>query len=610
MTLNTFHNAGNSAKNVTLGVPRFEELINAASKIKTPFLTIYSNECTNLRPEKAWKLMTELQRTNVQDLVVRESYDRKCLNDEGLLRYLELPDNKKWNAKIPPKHILKCTLSQQKMICAGLNIYDVVNALRSQSVSRNVAIAYDENVCGDSTLYVRARKEKQFYQHIKTVMETTVKGSAHLPKVNIRTEKQTFVLDTEGIDLDHIKHVTSIDHNRTVCNDIHAIRKTYGIEAARRALLKEIHNVLSFDGSYVNIRHLLLIVDWMTWRGDITALTRHGVKKIMENETPLKRATFEQPVEIFHHAAVNGLRDELEGVSEQLLVGKHPKCGSHFNDTVTEKEYQKKWDNDHWEPTVDMEIDDGPGVDNWMPTQSVGADWETHTTFAAPDAFMNSLPKPAFQCDSSFSNSSSRPPPVSSWDQSQAPPPMSSWDQSQAPPPMSSWDQPLRPPPTLGSTSGPTTMVPTRQRMAPIRQRMAPIHRRMVPIRQQVRHIHPQVHRGYSPASPAYSPASPGYSPTSPAYSPASPGYSPTSPAYSPASPGYSQHRLDIRLHHLDILQRVRHIRLHHLDILQQVRHIRLHHLDIHQQVRHIRLYLRTEAYVVLIHMKMILDQE
>jgi len=44
----------------------------------------------------------------------------------------------------------------------------------------------------------------------------------------------------------------------------------------------------------------------------------------------------------------------------------------------------------------------------------------------------------------------------------------------------------------------------------------------------------------YSPSSPAYSPTSPSYSPTSPSYSPTSPSYSPTSPSYSPTSPSYS----------------------------------------------------------------------
>ena len=47
MTLNTFHYAGVSAKNVTLGVPRLRELINVANNIKTPSLRVY------LKPEAA-----------------------------------------------------------------------------------------------------------------------------------------------------------------------------------------------------------------------------------------------------------------------------------------------------------------------------------------------------------------------------------------------------------------------------------------------------------------------------------------------------------------------------------------------------------------------------
>jgi DNA-directed RNA polymerase II subunit RPB1 len=41
MTLNTFHNAGVSSKNVTLGVPRLKEIINVAKNIKTPTMKIY-----------------------------------------------------------------------------------------------------------------------------------------------------------------------------------------------------------------------------------------------------------------------------------------------------------------------------------------------------------------------------------------------------------------------------------------------------------------------------------------------------------------------------------------------------------------------------------------
>jgi len=41
MTLNTFHFAGVSDRNVTLGVPRLQELLDASRRIKTPSITVY-----------------------------------------------------------------------------------------------------------------------------------------------------------------------------------------------------------------------------------------------------------------------------------------------------------------------------------------------------------------------------------------------------------------------------------------------------------------------------------------------------------------------------------------------------------------------------------------
>ena len=56
MTLNTFHFAGVSAKNVTLGVPRLKEIINVSKSIKTPSVKIFlkDNFCKNE------KIVTEL----------------------------------------------------------------------------------------------------------------------------------------------------------------------------------------------------------------------------------------------------------------------------------------------------------------------------------------------------------------------------------------------------------------------------------------------------------------------------------------------------------------------------------------------------------------------
>jgi len=480
MTLNTFHQAGNSAKNVTLGVPRFEELINASKKMKTPILTLHA--CTVLNPENAWKLKTEIQRTTLADISIEHDFN---MDDDILQQYLKLPDNNRWNTKKPPKKVLRCVIGRQKLIQCGMTIYEVANALRSRL--KYMSFAYGDNALGDITLLACPRKESAFYQHVKTLFQTTIKGSEKIPSVSVRTEQGEFVIDTEGIDIGHVHTIKALEHARIQCNDIFAIRNTFGVEAARAALLKEIHTILSFDGSYVNIRHLMTIVDWMTWRGNITALNRHGVKKMMDGASPIKRATFEQPVEILHNAAVKGLHDELNGVSEQLLVGKMPACGSHFNGTVVEQSYQKMWDNDDWEPSdSDEDVEMLEGADMWCPTQH--ENWESHTTFA------QNLPTPPVI--SKIETSSWQQQQQPAWQQQQQP----AWQQQQQP----AWQQQQQP-------------AWQQQQQPAWQQQQQPVHK----IRQEG----------------VYSPTSPAYSPTSPTGSPASPAYSPTSPAYSPTSP-------------------------------------------------------------------------
>lgn len=70
-----------------------------------------------------------------------------------------------------------------------------------------------------------------------------------------------------------------------------------GIEAVRKAVEKELHHVISFDGSYVNYRHLALLCDIMTCRGHLMAITRHGVNR--QEIGALMRCSFEETVSAY-----------------------------------------------------------------------------------------------------------------------------------------------------------------------------------------------------------------------------------------------------------------------------------------------------------------------
>jgi DNA-directed RNA polymerase II subunit RPB1 len=69
MTLNTFHFAGVSAKNVTLGVPRLKEIINVAKNIKTPRMKIYLESKYKKKQKTVTKFGGKIEHTTLSHVV-------------------------------------------------------------------------------------------------------------------------------------------------------------------------------------------------------------------------------------------------------------------------------------------------------------------------------------------------------------------------------------------------------------------------------------------------------------------------------------------------------------------------------------------------------------
>ena len=184
-------------------------------------------------------------------------------------------------------------------------------------------------------------------------MNTQVQGVGKIITGAVVDECKVY---TDGSDLatcsglEHVLHVDS--------NDPMDVLKTYGIEAARAVLLRELDAVMSFDGSYVNPRHLKLLVDWMTYGGEITPANRHGVRRRAQ-DLPIARATFEQPVEVFLDAAANEKKDVLTGISEQLLFGCLPSCGTTMVDAVTDSSYASKMEEMEKEADEELYAEEG-----------------------------------------------------------------------------------------------------------------------------------------------------------------------------------------------------------------------------------------------------------
>jgi DNA-directed RNA polymerase II subunit RPB1 len=196
----------------------------------------------------------------------------------------------------------------------------------------------------------------------ETLMGTPIKGIPGIRKTTIRTEKKdikldngtiiphnseryaelapismdadTYVIDTIGSNLMEIISMNNVDPYRTITNDITEMMEIYGIEAARRSIIRELNDVLSNAGAKIDIRHITLLADAMTCRGFIQKIDRFGAKK--GESGPLSLASFEETTAMLGKAAVYGQTDTL-GVSANVMVGQFAKLGTNSFETYLDK---------------------------------------------------------------------------------------------------------------------------------------------------------------------------------------------------------------------------------------------------------------------------------
>lgn len=366
-----------------------------------------------------------------------------------------------------------------------------------------------------------------------------------------------WVLETDGVNLSEVMTVPGIDPTRIYTNSFIDIMEVLGIEAGRAALYKEVYNVIASDGSYVNYRHMALLVDVMTTQGGLTSVTRHGFNR--SNTGALMRCSFEETVEILFEAGASAELDDCRGVSENVILGQMAPIGTGAFDVMIDEESLVKYmpeqkiaeiedgqdggvtpySNESGLVNADLDVKDelmfSPLVDSGSNdamaggfTAYGGADYgEATSPFGA---YGEAPTSPGFGVSSpGFSPTSPTYSPTS--------PAYSPTSPSYSPTsPSYSPTSPSYSPTSPSYSPTSPSYSPTSPSYSPTSPSYSPTSPSYSPTSPSYSPTSPS----YSPTSPSYSPTSPSYSPTSPSYSPTSPSYSPTSPAYSPTSPSYS----------------------------------------------------------------------
>lgn len=139
-------------------------------------------------------------------------------------------------------------------------------------------------------------------------------------------DTKEFRLECQGGCLTDCFDLMEVDPHRSVCNDPKYIELTYGIEAGRASMVKEMNTVLE-ETAYVDPHHVSLLVDWMGYTGSLRPVNRHTQNKI-KSAGVIDRSTNEETMAVLSEGAMNARSDELKGISGQLATGRLVHAGT------------------------------------------------------------------------------------------------------------------------------------------------------------------------------------------------------------------------------------------------------------------------------------------
>ena len=312
MTMRTFHYAGVATVNVTQGLPRIIEIVDARKVPSTPTMIIRLMPDKNT-PEEAQKLAASLEITTTANIAQIET--------DVAQRRLVLKLN-------------KGNLKQKNM--TGMEVKD-----KLERALRLFVQADKEKNPGTLTIIPGVHSEEDLaelqdnppsytmlLQLEEKIRDMRLKGIPSIERANVQYDDKVgeYYLSTIGSNLSRVSEIESIDRSRTYTNNIIEIFNYLGIESARQAIINELEATLLSARLEVDVRHLLMVADVMTSEGEVRAIGRHGVSGT--KHSILARAAFEVTVNHLLKAGIIGETDRLTGVAENIIVGQPISLGT------------------------------------------------------------------------------------------------------------------------------------------------------------------------------------------------------------------------------------------------------------------------------------------
>uniref|UniRef100_H2ZH13 DNA-directed RNA polymerase subunit n=1 Tax=Ciona savignyi TaxID=51511 RepID=H2ZH13_CIOSA len=287
MTLKTFHFAGVASMNITLGVPRIKEIINASKNISTPIITAH---LTNDKDADIARIAKgRIEKTTLSEI---------C----SLMEEVYQPDD--------CYILIKIDLQRCRLLKIEVN---------ADTVRYNLYIL---------TVHPAANAKQSLYNIVQMLKEAmpkvVVQGLHAVSRAVIHIDEsdagqEKYKLLVEGNDLGGVMAIPGVAGERTTSNNTIEVERCLGIEAARQTIINEVEYTMVSHGMSIDRRHLMLLADLMTYKGEVLGITRYGLARM--KESVLMLASFEKTADHLFDAAYYGQTDVITGVSECIIMG-------------------------------------------------------------------------------------------------------------------------------------------------------------------------------------------------------------------------------------------------------------------------------------------------
>ena len=296
MTMRTFHYAGVAEINVTLGLPRLIEIVDARRVPSTPMMEIHIMSDVAGNVDAVRRVASKIEKTTLLDIADIET-------DIVNMKVVVHPDGVKMEQK-------------------GITLEQIHEKLNKDRRLRGLAEVEEDRII----LSADEPSFKRLQGIVQAARDSVIQGVDGIERAILRKEGPEYVIYTAGSNLRDVLVEENVDPSRTTTNSIQEIYDVLGVEAARNSIIHEASRTLEEQGLTVDIRHIMLVADLMTNDGDVKAIGRHGISG--RKSSVLARAAFEITATHLLHAALTGETDYLDGVAENIIVGQPVTLGT------------------------------------------------------------------------------------------------------------------------------------------------------------------------------------------------------------------------------------------------------------------------------------------